>query len=115
MDVQGDFRYQPVLMHERATSIHRTHSNANTYLEVFDVQGHPGGEDCSGGRGCGAVLHVQIVHLECCAALFLHMTALTEAWVVCYASSCYYRSEQNTSFMQVTGSCSYTNSCLVLC
>lgn len=39
---QGDFRYQPVLMHERATSIHRTHSNANTYLEVFDVQGHPG-------------------------------------------------------------------------
>lgn len=29
-------------MHERATSIHRTHSNANTYLEVFDVQGHPG-------------------------------------------------------------------------
>jgi hypothetical protein len=44
--VQGDFRYQPVLMHERATSIHRTHSNANTYLEVFDVQGHPGGEVC---------------------------------------------------------------------
>lgn len=42
--VQGDFRYQPVLMHERATSIHRTHSNANTYLEVFDVKGHPGGE-----------------------------------------------------------------------
>lgn len=41
---QGDFRYQPVLMHARATSIHRTHSNANTYLEVFDVQGQPGGE-----------------------------------------------------------------------
>jgi hypothetical protein len=33
-------------MHERAASIHRTHSNANTYLEVFDVQGQPGYGKC---------------------------------------------------------------------
>lgn len=42
--LQGDFRYQPVLMHDSATTVHRTHSNANTYLEVLDVTGHRGGE-----------------------------------------------------------------------
>jgi hypothetical protein len=41
---QADFRYQPVLAHKSATSIHRTHSNASTYLEVFNVTGYQGSE-----------------------------------------------------------------------
>jgi hypothetical protein len=42
--LQADFRYQPVLAHKSATSIHRTHSNASTYLEVFNVTGYQGSE-----------------------------------------------------------------------
>lgn len=41
--MQADFRYQPVLAHKSASSIHRTHSNASTYLEVFSVTGYQGG------------------------------------------------------------------------
>jgi hypothetical protein len=42
--LQADFRYQPVLAHKSATSIHRTHSNASTYLEVFSITGYNGSE-----------------------------------------------------------------------
>eukprot|EP00878_Enallax_costatus_P011620 GHUV01012129.1.p1 GENE.GHUV01012129.1~~GHUV01012129.1.p1 ORF type:complete len:337 (+),score=69.82 GHUV01012129.1:937-1947(+) len=40
--MQSDFRYQPILAHKHATSLHRTHSNASTYLEVFSVQSYSG-------------------------------------------------------------------------
>jgi hypothetical protein len=49
--LQADFRYQPVLAHKSATSIHRTHSNASTYLEVFNVTGYQGSEWLAGASG----------------------------------------------------------------
>ena len=48
---QGDFRYQPLLMHRGATSIQRAHNGPSTFLEVFKV------EDLTGGAwrgGCSA-------------------------------------------------------------
>ncbi|KAF8064536.1 hypothetical protein HT031_003336 [Scenedesmus sp. PABB004] len=41
--MQSDYRYEPVLRHAAAASVHRTHSNSSTYLEVFQVTGAAGG------------------------------------------------------------------------
>jgi hypothetical protein len=41
----SDPRYAAVLGHTRACSVHRTHSNASTYLEVLHITGADGGEE----------------------------------------------------------------------